>query len=74
MPFVWTGHVITNRYDSPSSFSTTATAFSSNGCLMEPEKVVLKLSLPTAEDLEEVGALLAAVSNPPDTFFLDGGT
>ena len=65
---------VTNSYDSLSSFSTTAVAFSSTGGLMDPDKFVLKLSIPTAEDLEEVGALLAALSNPPDTILLDGGT
>ena len=72
-PFVGTS-LVGNRCDSQSSFSTSALAFSSTDDFMVPDKIVLKLSIPTAEDLEEVGAVLAALSNPPDTIFLDGGT
>lgn len=57
-----------------SSFSTTAIAFSSTGSSIDPSNFVLKLFIPTAEELEEVGTLLATFSNPPDTIFLDGGT
>jgi hypothetical protein len=34
----------------------------------------LNLSISTAEELEEVGAMLAVMSHTPDTLFLDGGT
>jgi len=33
----------------------------------------LCLQIPTIEEMEEVGALLSVLSNPPDTIFLDGG-
>jgi hypothetical protein len=32
----------------------------------------LSLSVPTMETMEEVGALLAVIANPPDVIFLDG--
>ena len=40
----------------------------------DPSAVMLQLSIPTADELEEVGALLAVLSSPPDVLFLDGGT
>lgn len=33
----------------------------------------LCLQIPTIEEMEEVGALLSVLSNPPDAIFLDGG-
>ena len=32
----------------------------------------LKLSVPTSEDMEEMGALLSVLASPPDAIFLDG--
>jgi hypothetical protein len=32
----------------------------------------LKLSIPTSEDMEEMGALLSVLASPPDAIFLDG--
>lgn len=49
---------------------------SSNGHPPQDEKktrAVVSLSIPAAEDLEEIGALLGAISSPPDIIFLDGG-
>jgi hypothetical protein len=40
----------------------------------ESSEFVVTLSVSSAEDLEEIGALLAIVSSPPDVVFLDGGT
>ena len=34
----------------------------------------LNLSIPTVEDMEEVGALLSHLAHPPDCLMLDGGT
>jgi hypothetical protein len=33
----------------------------------------LCLSIPTLEEMEEVGALMSVMSNTPDVLFLDGG-
>jgi hypothetical protein len=40
----------------------------------DSSELVVTLSVPSANDLEELGALLAVISYPPDVFFLDGGT
>jgi len=41
---------------------------------LESSGFAITLSVASAHDLEEVGALLAIVSCPPDVVFLDGGT
>lgn len=49
--------------------------FSSSKRHIEKEvmPMIIRLSIPTADDLEDVGALLAVISHPPDALFLDGG-
>jgi hypothetical protein len=59
-------------YRGASVTSNTRLALSSKP--PDPSLVTLQLALPTPEELEEVGALLAVLSTPPDVLFLDGGT
>lgn len=59
------------KYRPGSVASDTQVALSSK--LPDPSTFTLQLSVPTPEDLEEVGALLAALATPPDVLFLDGG-
>lgn len=80
---VWTGRPVTThhtgtymykhasqKYRPGSVASDTQVALSSK--LPDPSTFTLQLSVPTPEDLEEVGALLAALATPPDVLFLDG--
>ncbi len=57
---------------SQSSYLTTSMKSMSSS--IDPSQFKLQLSIPTVEDLVEVGALLATLSKPPDVLFLDGGT
>jgi hypothetical protein len=53
------------QFVSASSSDPSATTFNPSYSLY--------LSIPTSEDMEEVGALISVMSNPPDILFLDGG-
>jgi hypothetical protein len=53
------------QFVSASSSDPSATTFNPSYSLC--------LSIPSSEDMEEVGALISVMSNPPDVLFLDGG-
>jgi hypothetical protein len=64
-------------YTFPSNHPTclqSATAGDVSSSAPESSEFVVTLSVSSAEDLEEIGALLAILSSPPDVVFLDGGT
>jgi hypothetical protein len=60
------------KYRVPSTTYNTRLELSSKS--HDSSTVTLRLSVPTPEEVEEVGALLAVLSSPPDVLFLDGGT
>lgn len=51
---------------------SSASSSESSGAVLD-RSYSLCLSIPTSEDMEDVGALLSVLSNPPDVLFLDGG-
>jgi hypothetical protein len=52
--------------DMSSSSSTTSNSCDSSSSFL------VRLSIPTSDEMEEVGALLACISQPPDCLLLDG--